>query len=162
MKEAWIYMKSQHLLTRKQEKPFKDTMTFKSKQCNGDINRKEMKAANRLCWRVNEDGALVERKLTLMDADSSYRQLLWSLSKGQSSQTVSREVINLFWEKGFQSHLGDCCICGLNVNRVLHSFPQLWIHGPHIQVRFCRSENERIWDLKNVRKNSRAMKQGVL
>lgn len=71
-------------------------MTFKSKQCNGDINRKEMKAANRLCWRVNEDGALVERKLTLMDADSSYRQLLWSLSKGQSSQTVSREVINLF------------------------------------------------------------------
>lgn len=62
-------MRSQHLFTQKQEKPFKDTMKFKPKQCNTDIDRKEMKAANRLCRCEQEACTQAEQKLTVMEAN---------------------------------------------------------------------------------------------
>ena len=59
-------MRFQHLLTRKQEKPFKDTLKFKPKQGNTNINSKEMKATNRLCWHVTGRHA---HRLSKADSD---------------------------------------------------------------------------------------------
>lgn len=62
----------------------------------------------------------------------------------------------------FLSHLGDCRLYGLNVSRVLHFFSQLR-EDPHMQIRFCRSENERIWRLNiKMKRNLKATEQRVL
>lgn len=51
-------------------------MKFKPKQCNTDIDRKEMKAANRLCRCEQEACTQAEQKLTVMDAN----KLLWAIA----------------------------------------------------------------------------------
>ena len=66
---------------------------------------------------------------------------------GPASRAGGKTHTFILRERVFLSHLGDCRLYGLNVSRILHSFSQLQVEDPHMQIRFCRSENERIWDL---------------
>lgn len=149
MKEAWIHMRAQHLFTRKRENPFKDTMKLKSKQCNTDANSKEMKDANRLWWQITRRTGHRLSKIRQDECKSLYGQLLQSLSKGQPNHTAGMEESSIYSTRKvfLQSRLGVYWICGLDVNRVLQSFSQLWMNSPHVEVRFCRWENKRIYDL---------------
>lgn len=145
MKEAWIYMRSQHLFTRKQEKFFKDTTKFTLKQCNRHQSQRNggckqdyaSKAGQRLSksWQQWMQTALTGNSCSHYPKD------------GPASQPGGKTHTFILTERVFLSHLGDCRLYGLNVSRVLHFFSQLWVEDPHMQIRFCRSENERIWDL---------------
>lgn len=109
MKEVRIYMRSQHLFTRKQEKSFKDTMKFKPKQRSTDIKSKETEAADRLPARNEKTWVPAEQQLTVIGVSGSYRQG-WSrcpkdrlarMPEGKSHKFIPRERFS-------QSHLGDC------------------------------------------------------
>ena len=144
MKEAWIYMRSQHLFTRKQEKFFKDTTKFTPKQCNRHQSQ-EMEAANKTVpARLGTGWAKADSN----GCKELYQAIAVVITR-RTDQLAKQEgkLIHLFWEKGFSVTLrwlsAIWAKCQQNITFFL---PAPSWRSSHAN-RFCRSENERIWDL---------------
>ena len=106
MKEAWIYVRSQHLFTRKQEKFFKDTMKFTPKQCNRHQSQRnggcKQDWASKVGHRLSKSWQQWMQRALPGNSCSHYPK------DGPASQAGGKTHTFILRERVFLSHLGDC------------------------------------------------------